>query len=154
MPLSEGHLAPDFTLERNGGETVTLSALRGRPVVDYFYPADDTPGCTIEAKDFSALKPSFDKLGVEIIGISPDSVAKHDKFCDKYGLTIPLAADPDHRTAEAFGAFAEKSLFGRRFLGVLRNTYLIDRRGHVARIWSKVKVDGHAEEVLAAASEL
>lgn len=154
MALSTGDLAPDFTLPTNRGGSVTLSALKGRPVVVYFYPADDTPGCTIEANDFTRSKPLFDKLGVEIIGISPDSVASHDRFCNKYGLTIGLAADTDNAVATAYGAYGEKSIFGKRRIGVLRSTFLVDRSGRIARAWPQVKVAGHAEEVLDAAARL
>ncbi|MFO1184276.1 MAG: peroxiredoxin [Bauldia sp.] len=154
MSLATGDLAPDFTLPTNGGGSVTLSALRGRPVIVYFYPADDTPGCTIEANDFSRSKPLFDKLGVEIIGISPDSAESHDKFCRKYDLSIRLAADEGNRVASAYGSYGEKLTFGRRHTGVLRTTFLVDRQGRIAQIWPQVKVAGHAEEVLDACARL
>lgn len=152
--LSPGLNAPGFTLPRDGGGTLSLAAFRGRPVVLFFYPKDDTEGCTAEAKDFTALKPEFDAAGVALIGISPDPVRKHDRFVAKHALTVPLASDEDHTVLEAYGVWKEKSMYGRTYMGVERTTLLIDADGRIARIWPKVKVKGHAEDVLAAAKEL
>ena len=152
--LHDGDKAPDFELPADSGETLALSKLKGKPVVLYFYPKDDTSGCTAEAKDFSRLAPDFRKAGVEIIGVSPDSVDSHAKFRRKYDLAIKLAADPDKAVANAYGVWVEKSMYGRKYMGVERSTFLIDKAGRVARSWRKVKVPGHAEEVLAAAKAL
>ena len=152
--ITAGDTAPDFTLPRDGGGTITLSALRPGKVVLYFYPKDDTPGCTIEAIDFTRLKDAFAKAGCTVIGISKDGVAAHDKFCRKHGLGVVLASDADSDTCERYGVWGEKSLYGRRFMGIARTTVLIDGGGRVARVWPKVKVAGHAAEVLAAAEAL
>ncbi len=152
--LRIGDVAPDFTLPRDGGETIRLSDFRGRSLVVYFYPKDDTPGCTTEAIDFTALAGEFEKAGAVVIGISPDPVKKHDKFVAKHDLSIPLAADEERHAIEAYGAWQEKSLYGRRYMGVERSTFLIDPEGRIARVWPKVKVKGHAQEVLAAVREL
>ena len=147
----EGDKAPGFDLPTESGETLALSSLKGKLVVLYFYPKDDTSGCTAEAKDFSRLAPDFRKAGVEVIGVSPDSVASHQKFRKKYDLTIRLAADADKAVATAYGVWVEKSMYGRKYMGVERSTFLIDGKGRVAKSWRKVKVPGHAEDVLAAA---
>ncbi|HJZ30194.1 MAG TPA: peroxiredoxin [Hyphomicrobiaceae bacterium] len=152
--LQDGDLAPEFELATDAGETVTLSRLRGKPVVVYFYPKDDTSGCTIEAKDFSRLAAEFRKAGVEVIGVSPDSVESHQKFRAKYNLAVRLAADPDKVAANAYGVWVQKSMYGRSYMGVERSTFLVDKAGRVARSWRKVKVPEHAEEVLAAARAL
>lgn len=152
--LKEGDIAPDFTLARDGGGTLSLAALRGRTVVLYAYPKDDTPGCTKEAVAFNALRHEFEAAGAEIIGISPDPVKSHDKFKAKHELAIPLVADETQQVLQAYGIWVEKSMYGRSYMGVERTTFLIDRDGRVARIWPKVKVPGHAEEVLAAARAL
>jgi thioredoxin-dependent peroxiredoxin len=152
--LSPGQDAPQFELPRDGGGTLTLSALRGKAVVLYFYPKDDTSGCTAEAIDFSALKPDFDKAGAVVIGISPDSAKKHDKFKAKHSLSVDLVADEERKAIEAYGVWAEKSMYGRKYMGVERTTFLIDRDGKIARIWPKVKVPGHAAEVLEAVRAL
>lgn len=152
--LAAGSAAPDFTLPRDGGGTVSLSALKGRKVVVYFYPKDDTPGCTIEAIDFTRLAPAFDAAGATVIGLSKDSVAAHDKFCRKHGLGIILASDEHGTTCEDYGVWGEKSMYGKTFKGIERTTVLIDAAGRIARIWPKVKVEGHAEEVLAAVRAL
>jgi peroxiredoxin Q/BCP len=149
--VQDGDKAPDFELPTESGETLALSSLKGKPVVVYFYPKDDTSGCTAEAKDFSRLMPDFRKAGVEVIGVSPDSVASHQKFHKKYDLTIRLAADADKVVATAYGVWVEKSMYGRKYMGVERSTFLIDGKGRIAQSWRKVKVPGHAEEVLAAA---
>ena len=152
--VSEGEPAPEFTLTSDTGEQVSLSDFRGKPVVLYFYPKDDTSGCTAEAKDFSRLASDFRKAGVEVIGVSPDGVASHQKFRKKYDLAVRLAADADKTVVTAYGVWVEKSMYGRKYMGVERSTFLIDRHGRIARSWRKVKVPGHAEEVLGAAREL
>ncbi|WP_157014842.1 peroxiredoxin [Mesorhizobium xinjiangense] len=149
-----GQEAPDFELPRDGGGTIRLSDLRGKPVVLYFYPKDDTSGCTKEALDFSALKPEFDEAGAVVIGISPDSAKSHDKFKAKHGLSIELASDEGKSMLEAYGVWVEKSMYGRKYMGVERTTMLIDAEGKVAQVWPKVKVAGHAEDVLAAVKAL
>jgi peroxiredoxin Q/BCP len=152
--VQEGDKAPDFELPTDSGETIKLSKLKGKPVVVYFYPKDDTTGCTAEAKDFTSLAPDFKRLGVEVIGISPDSPASHAKFARKYDLKVRLAADADKAVAMAYGVWVEKSMYGRKYMGVDRSTFLIDAHGKVAKAWRKVKVSGHADEVLAAAKAL
>lgn len=149
-----GQDAPDFELPQDGAKTLKLSDLRGKAVVLYFYPKDDTSGCTAEAIAFSGLKPQFEKAGAVIIGLSPDSVRSHDKFKTKHALTIDLVADQEKKTLEAYGVWAEKSMYGRKYMGVERTTFLIDAAGRVAKVWRKVKVPGHAEDVLAAAKAL
>ncbi len=152
--LKDGDKAPDFELPTDGSGTLKLSRLEGKPAVLYFYPKDDTSGCTAEAKDFSRLAPDFRKAGVEVIGVSPDSVESHAKFRKKYELAVRLAADADKAVANAYGVWVEKSMYGRKYMGVERSTFLIDGKGRIARSWRKVKVPGHAEEVLAAATAL
>jgi peroxiredoxin Q/BCP len=152
--LDIGSDAPLFRLPAAGGREIDLAALRGRKVVLYFYPKDDTSGCTREAQDFSALKADFLAVDTEIVGVSPDSPASKAKFAGKYGLDLALAADEQKTTLEAYGVWVEKSMYGRKYMGVERTTYLIDRNGRIARIWPKVKVPGHAEEVLDAARAL
>jgi peroxiredoxin Q/BCP len=152
--LKEGAPAPDFDLPADGGSRASLGTLKGKPIVLYFYPKDDTSGCTQEAMDFTRLKPDFDALGIAILGISGDSAASKDKFKAKHKLNVVLAADEDHRTLERYGVWAEKNMYGKTYMGVERTTYLIDRSGKIARIWRKVKVPGHAEEVLEAARAL
>ena len=152
--IEDGDKAPDFELPTDGGETLELSRLKGKPAVLYFYPKDDTSGCTAEAKDFTRLAPDFRKAGVEVIGVSPDSVESHAKFRKKYDLAVRLAADADKTVASAYGVWVEKSMYGRKYMGVERSTFLIDGKGRIAKSWRKVKVPGHAEEVLAAAKAL
>jgi peroxiredoxin Q/BCP len=152
--LQNGDKAPDFDLPTESGDNVKLSRLKGKPVVLYFYPKDDTSGCTLEAKEFTRLAKDFRKAGVEVIGVSPDSVESHQKFHKKYDLAVRLAADADKEVANAYGVWAEKSMYGRKYMGVERSTFLIDNQGRIARSWRKVKVPGHAEEVLAAARAL
>lgn len=152
--IEQGSLAPDFELPVSDGETLTLSKLRGQLVVLFFYPKDDTSGCTAEAKDFTALKAEFDKLGARIVGISPDSLTMHEKFKAKHDLTVDLASDEEKSVLESYGVWKEKSMYGRKYMGVERTTVLVDRDGRIARIWNKVKVPGHADEVLAAAEAL
>jgi len=145
--LAAGDLAPDFTLPRDGGGSVSLHDFKGKAVVLYFYPKDDTPGCTKEAIAFSEEAEAFAKAGAVIIGVSKDSVAKHDRFRDKHGLKVILAADEDGRVCEAYGVWVEKSLYGRKYMGIERATFLIDKTGRLAKIWRQVKVPGHAEAV-------
>ena len=152
--LEPGDRAPAFTLQRDGGDTVSLKDFKGGKLVVYFYPKADTPGCTREAMDFSRLRNQFAKAGTEVLGVSADPVEKQDKFKTKYKLTVALASDPAHDMLTAYGAWGKKSLYGRTFMGVIRKTLLIDANGRIARIWPKVSVDGHAEEVLAAAKAL
>ncbi|MCT8997223.1 peroxiredoxin [Chelativorans intermedius] len=149
-----GSEAPDFELPRDGGGSIRLSALRGRPVVLYFYPKDNTSGCTAEAIDFSTRKAEFDALQVAVIGMSPDSPKSHEKFKAKHGLTIDLVSDPEKKVLEAYGVWVEKSMYGRKYMGVERTTFLIDREGRIAQVWRKVKVPGHVEAVLEAAKAL
>lgn len=149
-----GRMAPDFDLATDGGGHIRLSDLRGKKVVVYFYPADDTAGCTIEAIDFSTARAAFAAAGTEIIGISPDSEGSHDRFKTKHRLGIILAADPDKTALKAFGVWGEKTTFGRRYMGVERSTFLVGADGRIAREWRKVRVAGHVEEVLAAAQAL
>lgn len=152
--LTPGAEAPLFTLPRDGGSTVSLADFRGRKVVLYFYPKDDTSGCTVEAIDFTALLPEFEKAETVVIGLSPDSAASHDKFCKKHSLGVILASDEDKTVLSAYGVWTEKSMYGRKYMGVERTTVLVGRDGKVARVWPKVKVKGHAEEVLEAARNL
>ncbi|MEO9530816.1 thioredoxin-dependent thiol peroxidase [Roseibium sp.] len=152
--LAVGETAPEFDLEGSGGERIALSALRGHPVVVYFYPKDDTPGCTKEAIAFTDLIADFRKIGVTIIGVSPDTAAKHDKFIAKHELAVRLAADTQTGTAEAYGVWVEKSMYGKKYMGVERATFLVDADGKIAQVWRKVKVPGHAEAVLEAARAL
>lgn len=151
--LNVGDAAPDFTLPTDDGE-ITLSALRGKPVVLYIYPKDDTSGCTIEAQDFTRLQPQFDAAGVVVIGLSKDSAKSHGKFRAKYALTHKLASDENLETLQAYGVWGEKTLYGRKYMGAERATFLVDRKGRIARIWRKVKIAGHAEQVLEAATAL
>lgn len=149
-----GQTAPDVELPGDDGKTFKLSRHKGKLVVLYFYPKDDTSGCTREAKDFSALATQFQAADVTVVGVSPDSVESHAKFRKKYDLTIALIADTEKTAANAFGVWVEKSMYGRKYMGVDRSTFLIDGKGRIAKAWRKVKVPGHAEEVLAAAREL
>ncbi|MBX9933128.1 MAG: peroxiredoxin [Methylobacterium sp.] len=154
MSVALGEEAPDFTLPGAGGETLTLSAMKGRKVVLYFYPKDDTSGCTLEAQGFNGLADAFAAADTAIVGVSPDSVKSHDKFRAKYGLTFPLASDENKAMLEAYGVWVQKSMYGKTYMGVERTTLLIDREGRVAEVWPKVKVPGHAEAVLEAARAL
>ena len=149
-----GDIAPDFTLPRDDGDPVTLSALRPAPVVLFFYPRDNTQGCTREATDFTALADAFAAAGIQVFGISKDTLASHGKFRAKQGLGIPLLSDADTTACEDYGVWREKKMYGKTFWGIERSTFLIDGAGRVARAWRKVKVPGHAEEVLAAARAL
>ncbi len=149
-----GAMAPDFSLPADNGETVSLSALKGQQVVLYFYPKDDTSGCTKEAIAFSGLLDEFKAANTVVLGMSPDSAGKHDKFKAKHDLTVTLVADEDKTTLETYGVWVEKSMYGRKYMGVERSTFLIDADGKIARVWRKVKVPGHAEEVLEQARAL
>ncbi len=152
--LAVGTPAPDFTLPRDGGGSVSLGGLKGRKVVVFFYPKADTPGCTIESKSFSAMKDAFTKADTELVGVSADPVKAQDKFKSKYDLTVTLASDETKTMLEDYGVWVEKSMYGKKYMGIERTTVLIDRDGKVSRIWPKVKIEGHAEEVLAAAEAL
>jgi peroxiredoxin Q/BCP len=152
--LAEGAKAPDFKLPTDGGGTFQLSANKGKPVVLFFYPKDDTSGCTAEAVAFSGAKADFEKLGIVVAGISPDPVKSHDKFRDKHSLTVPLVSDEEKTALSAYGVWKEKSMYGKKYMGVERSTFLIGKDGKVARAWRKVSVPGHVDEVLAAARSL
>jgi len=152
--LAEGKRAPDFTLAADQGPAVKLSSLKGGPVVVYFYPRDDTPGCTREACAFRDRSGELKAHGATVLGISTDDVKSHGKFRDKFQLNFPLLADVDHKTAEAFGAWREKNMYGKKSMGVQRSTFLIDAAGVVRKVWRKVNVDGHDAEVLAALDAL
>lgn len=152
--LAIGQTAPQFELPRDGGGTLSLTSLKGKSVVLYFYPKDDTSGCTAEAIDFSGLKADFEKAGAVVIGISPDSAKSHAKFKSKHDLAVDLVADEERKTIEAYGVWVEKSMYGRKYMGVERSTFLIAPDGSIARIWNKVKVPGHAREVLEAVRAL
>jgi peroxiredoxin Q/BCP len=154
MTLDVGNKAPAITLPVSGGGELALSRLKGRPVVVYFYPKDNTSGCTKEAQDFQASIPKFKKAGAEVIGISKDTVASHDKFAAKYDLSFPLMSDTEGKACEAFGTWVEKSLYGRKYMGIERATFLIDAKGVVRNVWRKVKVPGHVDAVLAAVKAL
>ena len=152
--LKVGQLAPEFTLPRDGGGSVSLADFKGRKLVLYFYPRADTPGCTREAIDFSKLRGEFDKAETDILGVSADPVPAQDAFKKKHRLTISLGSDETHRMLEAYGAWGKKSMYGKTFMGILRTTVLIGGDRRIAQIWPKVKVDGHAAEVLGAAKAL
>jgi len=154
MALTPGTKAPAFTLPATGGAEISLDSLKGKKIVLYFYPKDDTSGCTLEAQNFQALRKDFGAADTEIVGVSPDSLKSHDKFRTKYDLHFALASDEEKSMLEAYGVWVEKSMYGRKYMGVERTTILIDRDGKIARVWNKVKVPGHADEVLAAAKAL
>lgn len=154
MSAEEGKKAPDFTLPATGGRTVSLKAMAGRPFVLYFYPKADTPGCTKEACGFQEALPEFEKLGIEVIGVSPDKLPTIEKFAAKYNLTFPLASDADHAVATAYGVWVEKSMYGKTYMGIDRSTFLIDREGTIAKAWRGVKVPGHVAAVAEAAKAL
>ena len=152
--VDTGTKVADFKLPTDDGDVFRLSALAGTPVVLFFYPKDDTTGCTAEAQDFTRLAADFRSAGIAVLGISPDGIKKHQKFRAKHALDVRLAADEDHAVAERFGVWVEKSMYGRKYLGIERSTFLIDGRGRVAEAWRKVSVPGHADAVLAAARAL
>ena len=150
-----GDMIPDIAMTTPDGGSVKPSDFAGQKLVIFFYPKDDTPGCTTENKDFSALKGEFDAAGVALLGVSKDTPAKHQKFIAKHGLTAPLASDPEEGgLSDALGVWAEKQMYGKTYMGMVRSTYLVDATGRIAQVWDKVKVKGHAEEVLAAAKAL
>jgi peroxiredoxin Q/BCP len=152
--IEAGQKAPAFTLTADDGQKVRLSELKGQPVVVYFYPRDDTPGCTREACAFRDQSAALKKLGARVLGISADSTASHEKFRDKFKLNFPLLSDPDHAVAEKYGAWREKNMYGKKSMGIQRSTFLIDSGGKVAKVWKAVKVDGHDAQVIAAIKEL
>lgn len=152
--LEPGDRAPAFKMPTDGGGEISTAALKGKPYVLYFYPKDNTSGCTKEAVGFSAAHRKFDAAGVAVIGVSKDSVASHDKFKAKHKLKITLASDPEIKTAQSYGVWIEKSLYGRKYMGMDRATLLVNAKGRVAQVWRKVKVPGHVEAVLAAAKSL
>jgi thioredoxin-dependent peroxiredoxin len=152
--IAAGTTAPDFTLPRDGGGEVSLASLKGQKVVLYFYPKDDTSGCTLEGIDFTRLRDDFAKAGTVVIGASKDSVKSHDKFCKKHGLGVILVSDEASDLSERYGVWAEKSMYGKKYMGIVRTTFLIGPDGKVAQVWDKVSVPHHAEEVLAAAQAL
>jgi thioredoxin-dependent peroxiredoxin len=152
--IEPGTQAPAFTLTADDGRKVRLADLKGKPAVVYFYPKDDTPGCTREACAFRDQQSKLQELGAVVLGISPDSVESHEKFRDKYSLNFPLLSDPDHEVAEKYGAWREKNMYGKQSMGIQRSTYLIDPEGKVARVWKRVSVDGHDDQVLEALREL
>ena len=152
--VDEGDKAPNFSLAADGGGKVSLKDFAGKSLVLYFYPKDDTSGCTKEAIDFSAAAAKFKKLGISVVGVSKDSVASHDKFKTKHKLNFALASDPEGAVIESYGSWGEKSMYGRKYMGIDRSTFLIDGKGRIAKIWRKVRVPGHVEEVIAAAKDL
>jgi peroxiredoxin Q/BCP len=154
MDLQPGDKAPAFKLATDGAGEVSLAGLKGYPFVLYFYPKDSTSGCTKEALEFTNLFKTFSDLGINLIGVSKDSVASHDKFKTNYRLSLTLASDPDTKTAQAYGVWGEKSMYGRKYMGMERATFLVDAKGKIRQIWRRVKVPGHAEAVLAAAKSL
>ena len=148
--VEEGKAAPDFELTSDSGETVRLASLRGKPVVLYFYPKDDTPGCTAQACGIRDAWGEFQRAGAVVLGVSPDDAASHAKFKEKYGLQFPLLADPDHAVAEEYGVWGEKHLYGKTYMGIVRSTFVIAADGNVTKVMRKVKPDTHADDVLAA----
>ena len=154
MSVQEGTIAPDFELPASGGRTVSNKALRGKPYVLYFYPKADTPGCTKEACAFQEALPLLGRIGINVIGVSPDKMKPIEKFAEKYGLKFPLASDEAHAVAEKYGTWVEKSMYGRKYMGIERSTFLVDKTGKITKTWRKVSVTGHAAEVLAAAQGL
>lgn len=147
--LQAGDTAPSFRLASDGGRTISSASLKGRRHVLYFYPKDDTPGCTREACAFRDNLPAFEKLGVPVYGVSADDAKAHEKFAHKYGLNFPLLADPEHMLLEPYGVWVEKNMYGRKYFGVQRSTFIVDTKGKIERVWEKVSPDGHAEEVMA-----
>lgn len=152
--LAIGELAPDFTLPASTGKNISLSDFRGRKIVLYFYPKDNTPTCTTESCDFRDYNGKFARAKAKVIGISPDEVKSHLNFIDKYELPFPLLADTEHKVCEQYGVWQEKSMYGRKYMGVVRSTFLIDEEGKLVREWRSVKVKGHVEEVLEAVKEI
>lgn len=152
--LQPGDSAPVFTLLRDDGTTISAESLKGKPAVLFFYPEDDSGGCVNENQEFSALAPDFAARGAELIGISPDDVESHRKFRAKYGLVVPLGADPERKTIEAFGLWQMKKLYGREFIGLIRTSFILDAEGRIARIIRATRIKGHAEKMLAALDEV
>ncbi len=152
--IKEGDLAPDFTVQASNGKTVALKDLRGKNVVLYFYPKDDTPGCTIEACGFRDRLKDIEKLNAVVLGVSPDSVSSHDKFTSKFQLTFPLLADEDKKIAQAYGVWVEKSMYGKKYMGVARTTFVIDKNSRIAKIFPNVKPDGHNQQIIEALETL
>ena len=154
MSVQEGDAAPDFEMPASGGRTVSKQSLRGKPFVLYFYPKADTPGCTKEACAFQEALPQLGHIGIDVIGVSPDKMKPIEKFADKYQLSFPLASDESHAVADKYGTWVEKSMYGRKYMGMERATFLVDGKGVIRQIWRKVKVPGHVEAVLSAAKTL
>lgn len=154
MSVQEGETAPEFELPASGGRTVSRKAMKGKPFVLYFYPKADTPGCTKEACEFQEALPQLGHIGIDVIGVSPDKMKPLEKFADKYHLSFPLASDETHAVAEKYGTWVEKSMYGRKYMGIERSTFLIDKSGKIAKAWRKVSVTNHAAEVLKAAQAL
>jgi thioredoxin-dependent peroxiredoxin len=151
MSLAEGDMAPGFQMPATGGRTVSLEGYKGKPFILYFYPKADTPGCTKEACAFQEAMPKFGEIGLDMIGVSPDKIKPIERFATKYGLTFPLASDEDHAVADRYGTWVEKSMYGRKYMGIERSTFLIGPNGKVLKAWRKVSVTGHADEVMKAA---
>jgi len=154
VSVEQGDAAPEFSMPASGGRMVSLASMKGRPFVLYFYPKANTSGCTKEACAFQEALPALGKLGIEVIGVSPDKVPPIEKFAAKYSLTFPLASDEGHAVADRYGTWVQKSMYGRKYMGMERSTFLIDRAGKIARVWRKVSVAGHAAEVMEAARGL
>ena len=154
MSVTDGDMAPDFEMPATGGRTVSLAAMAGKPFVLYFYPKADTPGCTKEACAFQEALPQLGHIDLDVIGVSPDKMKPIEKFAEKYKLTFPLASDESKAVAERYGTWVEKSMYGRKYMGMERSTFLIDKNGKIAKVWRKVSVTGHAIEVLKAAQGL
>ena len=152
--LAEGDKAPDFDMDASGGRKVSLATYKGKPFVLYFYPKADTPGCTTEACAFQEALPALAATGLDVIGVSPDAMKPIEKFAAKYNLTFPLASDLEKKTAAAYGTWVEKSMYGRKYMGMERSTFLIDGKGRIAKMWRQIKIPGHAAAVLAAAKAL
>ena len=154
MSVAEGDKAPAFEMPASGGRTVSLKAMKGKPFVLYFYPKADTPGCTKEACAFQEALPALGKIGITVIGVSKDPMKPIEKFAEKYKLAFPLASDKDTEVCEAYGTWVEKSMYGRKYMGIERSTFLVDAKGRIARVWRKVSVTGHAKDVMDAAKAL
>jgi thioredoxin-dependent peroxiredoxin len=154
MGVGEGDMAPDFSLPATGGRVASLGGMKGKPFILYFYPKADTPGCTKEACAFQEAMPRLEEIGLEVIGVSPDKIKPIEKFAAKYGLTFPLASDEDHAVADRYGTWVEKSMYGRKYMGMERSTFLIDAAGKVLAAWRKVSVTNHADDVMKAARNL
>lgn len=154
MGVVESELAPDFTMPATGARMVSLGGMKGKPFILYFYPKADTPGCIKEACAFQEASPDLTAIGLDVIGVSPDKIKPIEKFAAKYGLTFPLASDEDHAVADRYGTWVEKSMYGRKYMGIERSTFLIDAHGKVLKTWRKVSVAGHADQVIAAARSM